>query len=96
MKPVEFENGAVEIDASVIAEGLGIALPLLKKQMRAGKITSQSERGTDADSGRYRLTFFSEHQRFRVVVDEGGAILQRSTLNFGDSPLPKSLRKPGG
>ena len=67
-----------------------------EKQMRAGKITSQSERGVDDDIGRYRLTFFSEHRRFRVVVDEGGAILQRSTLNFGDSPLPKSLRKPGG
>ena len=90
--PVEFENGTVEIDASVIAEGLGMALPLLRKQMQAGKITSRSERGVDADSGRYRLTFFSEHRRFRVVVDEAGAILQRSTLNFGDLPLPKSVQ----
>ena len=35
--PVEFENGAVEIDASVIAEGLGIALPLLREQMRRAR-----------------------------------------------------------
>ena len=96
MKAIEFENGTVEIDASVVAEGLGIELPQLRTQMRAGKITSQSERGIDDDLGRYRLTFFSEHRRFRVVVDEGGAILQRSTLNFGNSPLPNSLRKPGG
>ena len=96
MKPVEFEDGAVAIDASVIAEGLGIALPMLRKQMRAGKITSLSERGIDDDSGRYRLSFFSERARFRVVVDEAGAILQRSTLNYGDSPLPNSIRKPGG
>jgi hypothetical protein len=96
MKPVEFENGAVAIDASVIAEGLGIALPLFREQMRAGKITGLSERGIDADSGRYRLTFYSEHRRFRVVVDEAGAILQRSTIDFGDAPLPKSIRKPGG
>ena len=96
MKPVEFENGAVEIDASVVAEGLGVALSLLRTQMRAGQITSQSERGIDDDAGRYRLTFFSDHRRFRVVVDESGAIIQRSTLNFGDSPPPKSLRKPGG
>ena len=96
MKPVEFKNGDVEIDASVIAEGLAITLPMLKEQMRAGQITSQSERGVDDDSGRYRLTFFSEHRRFRVVVDEGGAIIQRSTLNFGDAPLPKSLHRPGG
>jgi hypothetical protein len=96
MNPVEFENGAVAIDASVIAEGLGIALPLLRKQMRAGKITSLSERGIDDDSGRYRLSFFSEHRRFRVVVDEAGAIVRRSTLDFGDAPLPQSIRKPGG
>lgn len=96
MKSIEFENGNVEIDASVIAEGLGIALPLLRKQMRAGKITSLSERGTDDDIGRHRVTFFSEHRRFRLVVDERGAIIQRSTLDFGDAPLPKSTRRPGG
>ncbi len=80
MKPVEFENGAVEIDASVKAEGLGLALPLLRSRCaRAGSPASSS--ADLADSGRYRLTFFSEHRRFRGVVDEGGAILQRSTLN---------------
>ena len=34
--------------------------------------------------------------RFRVVVDETGAIIQRSAVNFGDSLLPKSVRKAGG
>jgi len=96
MKPVEFRDGDLEIDASVIAEGLGIALPVLRQQMQAGKITSLSERGVDADLGRYRLTFFSEHRRFRVVVDDSGAIIQRSALDFGESPLPGSVRKPGG
>lgn len=95
MKPIGFEDGAVQIEASVIAEGLGIALPLLRRQMRAGKITSLSERGIGADSGRHRLTFFSEHRRFRLVVDESGAIVRRSTLDFGNLPLPKSARKPG-
>jgi hypothetical protein len=96
MKPIEFEDGAVQIDASVVAEGLGITLPLLRRQMQAGKITGLSERGIDADRGRHRLTFFSEHRRFRLVVDEGGAIVRRSTLDFGNLPLPKSARKPGG
>ena len=96
MKPIEFENGAVQIDASIVADGLGLALPRLQKQMRAGKITSFAERGIDADSGRHRLTFFSEHRRFRVVVDETGAIIQRSAVDFGDLSLPNSVRKPGG
>ena len=96
MKPIEFENGAVQIDASIVAEGLGLELPLLQEGMRAGTITSLAERGVDADSGRHRLTFFSEHRRFRVVVDQTGTIIQRSALDFGNSSLPNSVRKPGG
>ena len=96
MKPIEFADDGVQIDASIVAEGLGIALPRLKEGMRAGTITSLSERGVDADIGRHRLTFFSEHRRFRVVVDASGTIIQRSALDFGDSTLPKSVRKPGG
>jgi hypothetical protein len=96
MKGIEFADGAVEIDASIVAEGLGIALPRLKEEMRKGTITSLRESGVDADLGRHRLTFFSEHRRFRVVVDEQGAIIQRSAVDFGNSTLPKSVRKPGG
>jgi hypothetical protein len=96
MKPIEFENGAVEIDASIVADGLGVTLPLLQQGMRAGSITSLAERGVDADQGRHRLTFFSEHRRFRVVIDASGAIVQRSALDFGSGSLPKSVRKPGG
>ncbi|MBR1226573.1 MULTISPECIES: DUF6522 family protein [unclassified Bradyrhizobium] len=95
MKAIEFSDGEVEIDASIVAEGLGIALPRLKEGMRAGTITSVSERGVDADQGRHRLTFFSEHRRFRVVVDASGAIVQRSAVDFGVSSLPQSARKPG-
>ena len=93
MKPIEFEDGNIQVDAAIVAEGLGIALPAFRKQMRAGKITSLSERGTDADGGRHRLTFFSEHRRFRLVVDEGGTIIQRSAIDFGEAPLPSSVRR---
>ena len=96
MKLVEFCDGAVQIDGTVVAEGLGITLPRLRKQMQAGQITSLAERGIDADHGRHRLTFFSAHRRFRLVVDDSGAIIQRSALDFGNLPLPNSVRKPGG
>jgi hypothetical protein len=96
MKPIEFDNGEVQIDAAIVAEGLGVTLPLLQEAMRAGRITSLAERGIDADLGRHRLTFFSEHRRFRVVVDASGTILQRSALDFGDGSLPRSTHRPGG
>jgi hypothetical protein len=36
MKSVEFCDGDVQIDASLIAEGLGLALPIFRQQMPAG------------------------------------------------------------
>jgi hypothetical protein len=80
----------------VIAEGLHLSLSQLRQQMREGRITGVSERGTGEDLGRHRLTFFSEHRRFRVVLDERGAIIQRSSIDFGDAKLPQSVRWPGG
>jgi uncharacterized protein DUF6522 len=95
MKALEFEDGAVEIDATIVADGLGIAPSVLLEGMRQGKITSLSERGIGEDSGRYRLTFFSEHRRFRLVVNENGAVIQRSTVDFGNQPLPNAARRLG-
>jgi hypothetical protein len=95
MKSLEFEDGAIQIDATIVAKGLGIPPTLLLQRMRQGQITSLCERGIDANSGRYRLTFFSVNGRFRLVVDESGAIVQRSTIDFGDLPLPISARRPG-
>jgi hypothetical protein len=96
MKSIEFEKGAMQIDAAIVAEGLGLTPSLLREEMRAGRITSLAERGIDADSGRHRLTFFSRNRRFRVVVDDTGAILQRSSVDFGGSGLPKSAHRIRG
>ena len=95
-QPIEFENGEVQIDAAIVAVGLGVSLALLQEGMRAGQITGFAERGIDADLGRHRLTFFSNHRRFRVVVDALGTIIQRSALDYGEETLPKSVRKPSG
>jgi hypothetical protein len=95
MRPVEFADGVVQVDAAVVADGLGIALPQFRKEMQSGQITSVCERGIDADQGRHRITFFSAHRRFRLVVDERGTIIQRSTLNFGSAPLPASAHRRG-
>jgi hypothetical protein len=96
MNPVVLGDDVIEVEASVIAEGLGLSPSELHQQMREGRITSLSERGTGEDMGRHRLTFFSEHRRFRVVLDERGAIIQRSAVDFGDAKLPRSAHKPFG
>jgi hypothetical protein len=89
MKPVEFADGAVEIDASIVAEGLGIALPRLKEG-HAQKDHHQHFRARDrCGSGPASPDFFFGHRRFRVVVDASGTIVQRSAVDYGDFTLPK-------
>jgi hypothetical protein len=79
MAIVEFEEGALRIDAAVIGQGLNVEPSLVQVRMREGKITVLCECGVDEDAGRYRVTFFHKNRRFRLVVDEGGNALQRPT-----------------
>jgi hypothetical protein len=94
MAIVEFEDRTLCIDAAVIGQGINVEPSLVQVRMREGKITVLCERGVDEDAGRYRMTFFHENRRFRLVVDEGGNAIQRSTVDFGDHQLPTSMRKP--
>lgn len=89
---VEFEDGALDVDVAIVSEGLGMAPPLVLEKMREGRIIRLCERGVDDDDGRYRLTYFSERRRFRVVVDRLGNVVQHSAIGFGDRgrPAPSS------
>jgi hypothetical protein len=95
MTPIEFGDGQVLVDATVIARGLGLEPEAVQSRMREGRITSLCERGLGEDEGRYRLTFFSDNRRFRLVVNDSGDIIQRLGVDFGDRPMPASARVPG-
>jgi hypothetical protein len=79
---IKFADGAIQVDARVIADGLGSTPAAVQDGMRRGAITGRCERGVDEDAGRYRLTFVTEHRRLRLVIDEAGNVLRRSTINF--------------
>jgi hypothetical protein len=91
-KVVSFENGSPIVDAETIAQGLGISAKDVPSLMRSGEITSRCEVGEDEDAGLTRLTFFLRGSRFRIVVDAAGQVVRRSTIDFGQRPLPASLR----
>jgi len=95
MPQIEFEDGTIEIDAAVIATGLGIEPGAVQAQMLAGTITSLCERGIDDDAGMFRLSFFTRHKRLRVIVNAEGEVVRRTTLVSPDRPLPASVRRPG-
>jgi hypothetical protein len=96
MVEITVHNSAVEISADLVADGLSVAPQEVPLLMRAGEITSLHEQGVDRDAGRSRLTFFYKGKRFRIVIDANGHVIRRSTIDFGDRPLPSALRRPKG
>lgn len=93
MSAIEFDDGAVQVDAAIIAKGLEIDPSLVQPLIRDGKITCRHEVGEGEDAGRSRLTFFFRNRRLRLVVTETGTIIQQSAVDFGERPLPDNLRR---
>ncbi len=76
---IDFEQGAIRVDAALVAEDLNITPALVMAGIREGKITSRCERGVGDDAGRFRLTFFHANRVVRLIVDEKSTILERSS-----------------
>lgn len=93
-KAIEVTGSGITVDASLIADGLKLTPAAVQAGMREGRITSRCEHGIGDDAGRHRLTFFHGSRRLRLVVDDAGAIIQRSIVDFGDLGIPPSARRP--
>ena len=89
---VTFDDDGIEVDATVIAEGMGVQPQDVLERLRSGTITTRCEKGMDEDEGRYRLTFLSQSRRLQLIVDGSGKILKRGVIDFGAHPLPPKLR----
>jgi hypothetical protein len=79
MNIVELSDSAFTLDAKLIAEDLGLTPVGVLERMRSGQLTSLCERGIAEDAGRWRLTFFHRHRCLRLIVDDQGQVIQRST-----------------
>ena len=65
-------NPEVEVDAAVVADGLGLAVDEFRQLMEQRRISVLCERGTGEDAGLYRATFYHGQRRVRMVVDASG------------------------
>jgi hypothetical protein len=92
---IRIGGGEVVVDAALLGEVLSIDPAELPALLRSGAVTSLCERGIGEDEGRHRLTFFHRNRRIRFTVDASGRILQRSTIDFGEMPLPRQLHRAG-
>ncbi|MCW1951502.1 MAG: DUF6522 family protein [Octadecabacter sp.] len=73
------------IDAQDLGQIFGIEPAQVQSLMRAGKITSLFETGTDEHAGRFRLTFSYANKRVCLTCDASGRVL--STVRTPISPL---------
>ena len=62
----------VEVDARLIAAGLGLDPARVPAMVAERRIATLCERGTGEESGLFRFTFYYAGQRFRLVTDSRG------------------------
>ena len=80
MSNVSFTADGFTVDAELVGRAFGLPPSDVLAKLRDGEITSRCEAGLDDDAGRWRLTFYSGGRALRLVVDENGTILSRSTF----------------
>ena len=80
MSSVTFTTDGFVVDGEILGSAFGLPPADVPDRLRRGEITSRCETGVDEDAGRWRLTFFCGGRALRLVVDETGTVLSRSTF----------------
>jgi hypothetical protein len=72
--PIQANPGTpeIEIDGTLLADAFGLEVGVFRQLMQDRKVTVLCERGTGADAGLHRASFYYERTRVRVVVDADG------------------------
>jgi hypothetical protein len=65
----------IAIDGGIVARALGLEGDAFRRLMEQRKVAVLCERGTGADEGLVRASFYIERRRVRLVVDRDGRIL---------------------
>ena len=66
------EQPSIEIDAALVAQGLGLEVAEFRRLMEVRRISVLCERGTGEHAGLYRASFYHQGRRMRLVVDAEG------------------------
>jgi len=78
MSDIDLAEGAVNVNAAIIAADLGLRPDGVLGALRDGRLTAVCEKGVDQHSGQWRLTFYHEGRRLQLIVDQSGRVLERS------------------
>lgn len=66
---------AIEIDGALVARALGLEVALFRRLMEDRRIVVLCERGTGADAGYHRATFYHHDRRVRLLLDPQGRLV---------------------
>jgi len=91
---VEFDNDGPVVKAKLIGNLLNIPEDQVPGHIQNGDITTLLEKGVGEHDGGFRLSFFHRNRRVQIEVDGKGQTSNRTVIDFGDRPLPASLRGP--
>lgn len=91
---VEFDDDGPVVEAQLIGNLLNIPEDKVPGHIQNGAITTLLEKGVGEHYGGFRLSFFHQNRRVQIEVDGNGQISNRTVIDFGDRPLPASLRGP--
>lgn len=80
---IDMTGDQPRIDASDLAQLLGLTPAEVQAKMRDGEITSKLETGQGEDAGRMRLTFFHEGKRVRLTCCDEGTVLKTLRTTTG-------------
>lgn len=85
MTKIDVTDDRVQIDADILSRAFEISSDELKSKMRDGAITSKAEQGAAEDTGKVRLTFYSQDRRVRITADDQGNVLTCEKARIGPS-----------
>lgn len=84
----------IAVDGGIVAQALGLELDDFRRLMDDRKVAVLCERGTDADAGLYRATFYFERRRVRLVVDGDGRLVGTVEATDGNRATPPTPPAP--
>ncbi|MEJ8570366.1 DUF6522 family protein [Microbaculum marinum] len=95
-KRIDIEEDGFVVGSALLAELFDLKDSEVRRLMHEGQITSICEKGLDQHRDQFRLTLFHRNRRARISVHASGRILDRSVINFGETPVRQTSRPATG
>ena len=91
---IDVLGSQITVDADAVADGLGLTVEVLHKEMTEGRVLAVTEAGIADDDGRLRLTFRHGTRIWRIVRLADGTLFDERTAESETGQVAEH-REPG-